>query len=188
MRRHRECYEGTNPNRIPGPILSHRKLHMPSFPFVHSQRLLCCALFCGAWSVYMYAHMCIVRHQSLLLRNSIPVNPDYLTLCWRDGSTVQNICCSYREHGFYSQHPLGSSQLSMTSDLRAPVPSSDLQAPAVHMVHRYTNEQRTMWNRQAWWHTLVIPLQRRIHIDPWCCDQPGRVGKFQAREKPYLKE
>ncbi|CAO2583729.1 17-beta-hydroxysteroid dehydrogenase 13 [Lemmus lemmus] len=42
---------------------------------------------------------------------------------WRDGSAVGSSDCSSRGPGFDSQHPHGSSQLSVTPVPRDPTPS-----------------------------------------------------------------
>lgn len=100
-------------------------------------------------------------------------------------SSLEHLLCgSCRGHRFYSQHPLGSSQLPLTSDPRAPVPSSALQEPAMHTVHRYTNKQSTC-ETAGMVACTVTPLRRReIHVDLWCCDQPGTVGKFRPGRNP----
>jgi hypothetical protein len=51
---------------------------------------------------------------------------------WRGGSAVESTGCSFREWGFDSQHPHGSSQLSVTPVPGDPTPS-----------HRHTCRQNT---------------------------------------------
>jgi hypothetical protein len=42
---------------------------------------------------------------------------------WRDGLAVKSTGCSSRGPGFKSQHPYGTSQLSITPVLEVPTPS-----------------------------------------------------------------
>ncbi|KAL1786305.1 tRNA-splicing endonuclease subunit Sen15 [Sigmodon hispidus] len=58
------------------------------------------------------AHMSSRGHQ-------MGTHPKYLEMGWRDGSVVKSTDCSSGGHEFNSQHPHGSSQLSVVS-----VPSS----------------------------------------------------------------
>lgn len=51
---------------------------------------------------------------------------------WKDGSVVKNTCCSYRGHGFKSQHPSDGSEPSIIPVPDDLMPSSDLQGHQAH--------------------------------------------------------
>ena len=79
------------------------------------------------------------------------------TLIWgrKDGSVVKSKVSSSRGPGFNSQHPHGSSQLSVT-----PVPGNLTSS------HRHTHRQNTSVHKmkiscRAWWRTPLIPALRR---------------------------
>lgn len=118
------------------------------WPFKHSSKLkFCLFLFLSCLCPFLLRLDLWCSTQLL----SFPTEKPHPFYGWRDGSAFQSTCCSLWGPSFESQHPRGSSQLSVTPVLGDLVPSSArFSKPSTHAVHRRTLWQNTHKHKRKW--------------------------------------
>jgi hypothetical protein len=83
------------------------------------------------------------------------INKENTNMVWRDGSAVKNTGCSSRRPGFNSQHPHGTSQLSVT-----PVPE-DLAPFHRHAFRQNTNAHKNKYLKKK---TKTTKTERNLKM------------------------